>query len=149
MYSLTMTFAPSLAKTIAALLPIPYEKKTRRSMWKKGSGGSNEPEQHLGQHRNKMGFMRVPLMAALSSPIPNLYFILVTLVVFIDALRNYIYIYSVAGSLRPEISRPGTFLRLGIRCNQCATQRATRCGQHPSQLVTEASVHISRLAEIR
>lgn len=37
-YSLTTTFAPSLAKMIAALLPIPYEKKTRRSMRKKGSG---------------------------------------------------------------------------------------------------------------
>ena len=74
-----------------------------------------------------------------NSPIPNLYFILVTLVVFIFTLmypQLILYIYALRLEvLRPEISRPGI----------CCNQRATRCGQHPSQLVTrdpEASVYI-------
>lgn len=48
-HSLTTTFAPSLAKMIAALLPIPYEKRVDQSTWRKGlRRGINEPEQRLG-----------------------------------------------------------------------------------------------------
>ena len=58
----------------------------------------------------KMGCMRVPLIiAVLSSAIPNLYFIFVTLVVFVSTLvlcgqklHIYIYIYSVARSFEVE-----------------------------------------------
>ena len=52
-------------------------------------------------------------MAALSSPISNLYFILVALVVFIDALRNYIYIYSAARSFEARDFEAGDSFEAG------------------------------------
>ena len=56
-----------------------------------------------------MSFMRVPFIAVLSSPIPNLYFILVTFIftLIVCGQGLHIYIYSVARSFEARNFQAG------------------------------------------